>query len=123
MNQISLKRKESQVHQLVASIIQNDLTNVNIIDPVVMDVKLSSDLSVLKVYVNLSENVQKGIIALNSSASYVRKILAKSLNWRKVPEVRFFIDEVSATGSAIDAILRKIKKKTRAKYFVLVFLC
>ncbi|WP_334687395.1 ribosome-binding factor A [Mycoplasmopsis felis] len=57
MNQISLKRKESQVHQLVASIIQNDLTNVNIIDPVVMDVKLSSDLSVLKVYVNLSENV------------------------------------------------------------------
>ncbi|WP_334686989.1 ribosome-binding factor A [Mycoplasmopsis felis] len=84
MNQISLKRKESQVHQLVASIVQNNLTNVNIIDPVVMDVKLSSDLSVLKVYVNLSENVQKGIIALNSSASYVRKILSKSLNWRKV---------------------------------------
>ncbi|WP_322935574.1 30S ribosome-binding factor RbfA [Mycoplasmopsis felis] len=111
MNQISLKRKESQVHQLVASIVQNNLTNVNIIDPVVMDVKLSSDLSVLKVYVNLSENVQKGIIALNSSASYVRKILAKSLNWRKVPEVRFFIDEVSATGSAIDAILRKIKEE------------
>ncbi|WP_322910905.1 30S ribosome-binding factor RbfA [Mycoplasmopsis felis] len=111
MNQINLKRKESQVHQLVASIIQNDLTNVNIIDPVVMDVKLSSDLSVLKVYVNLSENVQKGIIALNSSASYVRKILAKSLNWRKAPEVRFFIDEVSATGSAIDAILRKIKEE------------
>ncbi|WP_322900660.1 30S ribosome-binding factor RbfA [Mycoplasmopsis felis] len=111
MNQINLKRKESQVHQLVASIIQNNLTNVNIIDPVVMDVKLSSDLSVLKVYVNLSENVQKGIIALNSSASYVRKILSKSLNWRKVPEVRFFIDEVFATGSAIDAILRKIKEE------------
>lgn len=111
MNQINLKRKESQVHQLVASIIQNNLTNVNIIDPVVMDVKLSSDLSVLKVYVNLSENIQKGIIALNSSASYVRKILSKSLNWRKVPEVRFFIDEVFATGSAIDAILRKIKEE------------
>ncbi|WP_331707903.1 hypothetical protein V3317_03160 [Mycoplasmopsis felis] len=29
----------------------------------------------------------------------------------KFPEVRFFIDEVSATGSAIDGILRKIKEE------------
>ncbi|WP_036451872.1 30S ribosome-binding factor RbfA [Mycoplasma buteonis] len=109
MNEINLKRKESQIHQLVADVITNDLSNVNIVDPVVMDVKLTNDLSHLKVFVNLSGNNQKGIIALNNSAGYVRKVLAKSLNWRKVPEVHFLLDEVSQTGSRIDEILRKIK--------------
>ncbi|RIV16853.1 30S ribosome-binding factor RbfA [Mycoplasmopsis gallopavonis] len=111
MNEISLKRKESQIHQLVADIVTNDLQNVNVIDPVVMDVKLTNDLSHLKVFVNLSGNVQKGIIALNNSSGYVRKVLAKSLNWRKVPEVHFLLDEVSQTGSRIDQILKQIKEE------------
>ncbi|VEU70714.1 30S ribosome-binding factor RbfA [Mycoplasmopsis glycophila] len=109
MNEINLKRKESQIQQLVANILATDLQNVNVIDPVVMDVKLTNDLSHLKVFVNLSGNNQKGIIALNNSAGYIRKILAKSLNWRKVPEVHFLLDEVSQTGSRIDEILREIK--------------
>ncbi|WP_426460966.1 30S ribosome-binding factor RbfA [Mycoplasma hafezii] len=109
MNEINLKRKESQIHQLVADIITNDLSNVNVIDPVVIDVRLTNDLSHLKVFVNLSGNTQKGIIALNNSAGYVRKILSKSLNWRKVPEVHFLLDEVSQTGNRIDEILREIK--------------
>ncbi|SYV97632.1 Ribosome-binding factor A, partial [Mycoplasmopsis edwardii] len=81
MNQITLRKKETQIQQLIASILSYDLTNVNVVDPVIMDVKLSSDLGVVKVYVTLGGNEQKGIIALNNSASYVRKVLAKSLDW------------------------------------------
>ncbi|TDV24285.1 ribosome-binding factor A [Mycoplasmopsis mustelae] len=108
MNEINLKRKESQIHQLIANIVSNDLTNVNIIDPVVMDVVLTSDLGLVKVYVNLSGNAQKGLIALNNAASFIRKMLAKSLDWRKAPEIKFYLDDVSKTGERIDAILRKI---------------
>lgn len=111
MNQISLRKKENQVQHLVASILMHDITNVNIQEPVVMDVKLSSDLSYLKVFVTFSGNEQKGIIALNNSALYVRKILAKSLDWRKVPEVKFYLDEVTENGSRIDQILREIQNQ------------
>ncbi|WP_406613515.1 30S ribosome-binding factor RbfA [Mycoplasma corogypsi] len=111
MNDIALKRKETQIQRLVADILYNDLTNVNIVDPVVMDVQLSNDLSHLKVFVNLSGNEQKGIIALNASSGYVRKILANSLSWRKVPEIHFYLDEVSKSGLKIDQILQKIKEE------------
>ncbi|MGZ9762604.1 30S ribosome-binding factor RbfA [Mycoplasma sp. 394] len=111
MNEINLKRKESQVHQLIVDILEHNISNVNIINPTVMDVRLSSDLSDLKVYVNFESNTKKGLIALNNAAGYVRKILAKSLDWRKVPTVRFFIDDVSEKGARIDEILRNIEKE------------
>ncbi|AKF41166.1 ribosome-binding factor A [Mycoplasmopsis canis] len=115
MNQITLRKKETQIQQLIASVLACDLNNVNVIDPVVMDVKLSSDLGLVKVFVTLSGNEQKGIIALNNASSYVRKVLAKSLDWRKVPEVRFYIDEVTETGSKIDQILRQLSEENDKK--------
>ncbi|BBA22401.1 ribosome-binding factor A [Mycoplasmopsis bovirhinis] len=109
MNLINLRKKENQIQQLIASILAYDLDNVNIINPVVMEAKLSSDLSLVKVYVNFEKNEKKGIIALNNASGFVRKLLAKSLDWRKVPEVRFYLDAVSKAGSQIDKILQQLK--------------
>lgn len=50
MNEINLKRKESEILNLIANIVAFDLHNVNISDVVVMDVKLSNDLSHVKVF-------------------------------------------------------------------------
>ncbi|ADE19534.1 30S ribosome-binding factor RbfA [Mycoplasma crocodyli] len=111
MNNINLNRKESQIQQLLASIISNDIKNVNVIDPVLMDVKLSADLSHCKVYVNFTSHKEKGLEALNNSAGYIRTLLAKSLNWRKVPQIHFHQDTVSEYGSKIDAILAQIKSE------------
>lgn len=111
MNNINLQRKQARVHLLVGDIVTNELTNSNIIDPVVMDVYLSNDLSHLKVYVNLSGNTTKGLEALNNAAGYVRTVLSKSLDWRKVPQVVFELDTVSQNGSRIDKILRDIKNE------------
>ncbi|VEU75902.1 30S ribosome-binding factor RbfA [Mycoplasmopsis columboralis] len=111
MNNVNLSRKESQAMQLVADIVSRDLTNVNIIDPVVIDARLSSDLSYLKVFVSLGGNTKKGLDALNNASGYVRSILAKSLSWRKVPSITFVLDEVTDHGMKIDAILAKIKSE------------
>lgn len=111
MNNINLQRKQARVQLLVSDIVTNELTNSNIIDPVVMDVYLTNDLSFLKVYVNLYGNTTKGIEALNNAAGYVRTVLSKSLNWRKVPQVIFELDTVSKNGDRIDQILRDIKNE------------
>lgn len=111
MNNINLQRKQARVQLLVSDIVTNELTNSNIINPVVMDVYLTNDLSFFKVYVNLSGNTTKGIEALNNAAGYVRTVLSKSLNWRKVPQVIFELDTVSKNGDRIDQILRDIKNE------------
>ncbi|SJZ41193.1 30S ribosome-binding factor RbfA [Mycoplasmopsis verecunda] len=111
MNEINLKRKEARLLQLIADIVANDITNVNVVDPTVMDVMLSNDLSHVKVYVTFLSNEQKGLEALNNASGYVRKILSKSLDWRKVPNVHFYLDEVSKTGQKIDELLAKIKNE------------
>ncbi|MEA4134216.1 30S ribosome-binding factor RbfA [Mycoplasma sp. 2045] len=111
MNEISLKRKEARLHQLIADIVTNDITNSNVIDPVVMDIQLSPDLSHVKVFVSLFKNEEKGIEALNNAAGYVKKVLSKSLDWRKVPSVHFHLDTVSKNGYKIDEIIRQIKNE------------
>ncbi|MHA0272765.1 30S ribosome-binding factor RbfA [Mycoplasma sp. 48589B] len=111
MNEINLKRKEARLQQLLADIVTNDITNVNVNDPVVMDVSLSNDLSHVKVFVSFLNNEQKGIEALNNASGYVRKVLSKSLDWRKVPSVHFYLDEVSKNGQKIEEILASIKNE------------
>ncbi|MFV8515623.1 30S ribosome-binding factor RbfA [Mycoplasma sp. Z244B] len=111
MNEINLKRKEARLQQLIADIVANDITNTNVIDPVVMDVSLSNDLSHVKVFVSFLNNEQKGIEALNNASGYVRKVLSQSLDWRKVPSVHFYLDEVSKNGQKIEQILASIKNE------------
>ncbi|MFV8499926.1 30S ribosome-binding factor RbfA [Mycoplasma sp. VS424B] len=111
MNEINLKRKEARLQQLIADIVANDITNTNVIDPVVMDVSLSNDLSHVKVFVSFLNNEQKGLEALNNASGYVRKVLSQSLDWRKVPSVHFYLDEVSKNGQRIEQILASIKNE------------
>ncbi|VEU60100.1 Ribosome-binding factor A (plasmid) [Mesomycoplasma conjunctivae] len=106
---INTLRRESQIRTLLAEIITNDLTNTNIINPTLVDCELSGDLSHVKIYMSFSENEKRGLEALQNASGYIRTILAKSLNWRKVPELHFYIDEVSKKCLSIDRILYDIK--------------
>ncbi|MEE3928624.1 30S ribosome-binding factor RbfA [Mycoplasmopsis ciconiae] len=108
---INLERKEARLQQLISSIVTNDLTNVNIINPVVVDCLLSGDMAHVKVFVVLDGNQEKGLQALNNAAGFIRSVLSKSLDWRTVPQVQFKLDNVSKTGYKIDEILRSIKEE------------
>lgn len=110
MKHISTSRKEAKLHQLISDIVSNEIRNVQEYGVVVMDVKLSSDLSYCKVFVNFQKSPKKGIVALENAKGFVRTALSKTLDWRKVPEVKFLIDEVSIYGDNIDRIIREIKK-------------
>lgn len=111
MKNINILKRESQIKQFIASIITQDLTNANIHNPTVVDVVLSDDLSHVKVYLAFEDNEVKGLKAVQNASGYIRKALSKSLNWRKVPELHFYIDEVEKQGMKIDQILEQIKKE------------
>ncbi|WP_027120535.1 30S ribosome-binding factor RbfA [Mycoplasmopsis lipofaciens] len=106
---INTLRRESQIRDLIADIVTNDITNSNVINPTIVDCVLSGDLSHVKVFVTFTSKQQKGLEALCNAAGFVKKMLSKSLNWRKVPEIHFYLDDVTDNGMKIDSLLNKIK--------------
>ncbi|VEU75684.1 Ribosome-binding factor A [Mycoplasmopsis maculosa] len=113
MKSINVLKRESQIKQLIASIIMNDLTNSNIYNPTLIDCELSADLSHVKVFMAFEDKELAGLEALKNASGYIRKILSKSLNWRKVPEIHFYIDEVEKEGQKINRILEMIKNEQK----------
>lgn len=111
MNEIQRRKKESQYLMWISKIINEDVKNVNIYYPTVVDVKLSPDCSILKVFVVFEKNENKSLKALNSTKGFIRTQLAKYVESRKTPQLVFIIDQVSKTSVKINDILNKIKKE------------
>ncbi|WP_027121327.1 30S ribosome-binding factor RbfA [Mycoplasma leonicaptivi] len=111
MNEIALRKKETVLHNLLSKIIFENINNSNINNVTIIDVKLTSDLSFVKVFVSIDSNENKGIIALNNASGFIRSILSKSLDWRKVPKVIFELDQVSKTGLKIDELIKQIQNE------------
>ncbi|CAL59429.1 Ribosome-binding factor A [Mycoplasmopsis agalactiae] len=108
---ISVLRKESQIKNFISTIITNELTNANIYNPTVTDVVLSTDLGHVKVFLAFSSKENDGLDAVKNASGYIRKRLSKTLNWRKVPELHFYIDEVEKKAFEIDQILNSLKNE------------
>lgn len=106
---INALRKESQLKTMIAQIVTTELTNSNIINPTVVDCELSADSSHAKVFVTFSEKSSDGIEAIRNAAGFIRKMLAHSLDWRKVPELHFELDTVIDGAMKIEKILEQIK--------------
>lgn len=105
------KRKEKQFLIAVSHIIANELTNANISYPTVTSVKLSRDSSHLTVYVTFMNNPDRSLEALNNSKGVVKKLIAASVQQRRVPDVVFAIDTATDDGNRIDQILKEIRDK------------
>ncbi|MEE0435015.1 MAG: 30S ribosome-binding factor RbfA [Peptococcaceae bacterium] len=101
----------------LAGEIKRDLTDIfahNIRDPhidsmvSVTDVEVSNDLSYARVYVSKlgNEKEREALLeALNKANGYIRTLLSQRLKIRKVPELRFFLDNSLEYGAKIEKIL------------------
>ncbi len=79
----------------------------------VTKVSLTSDASIATVYYTiLGSNEQKEATAKNleNATGFIRSSLGKSLEIRKIPEIRLKYDESMAYGEKIEEILKNIKK-------------
>ena len=75
------------------------------------EVRMSTDLKLATVYVMPlgGRNVEAVIEALNSHKKYVRSIVAKAVNLKYAPDVRFKYDETFDEAMKIDRLLQAAK--------------
>lgn len=120
-------RKNSIKNTRVNAEVQKELSNIlreGIKDPrvapmtSVVSVEVAPDLKTCKAYISVlgDEKAQEDTIkGLQSAEGYIRRELARSLNMRNTPEVKFVLDQSIAYGVAmsrkIDEVTKDIKEE------------
>ena len=119
---IRLEKVASVIKRAIASSISNLASENKFGLASVSTVKLSKDLRVASVYINLltvnlqnkTEQIQGFLRILNSNNGAIRSIVAQETRMRFTPELRFFYDDTQEQIEHIENLLNKVK--TEAPY-------
>lgn len=106
------QRVADLIQQELARLILRELTELKPALVTVSAVKVSKDYHYAKVYVTVladqKSQVTAAIDVLNNAAPYLRSLLAKTLNMRTTPELRFVYDESVQYGVKLAALIDKV---------------
>ena len=117
-NSIKNTRINGEVQRVLAEIIRGEIKDPRI-SPLtsVVAVEVAPDLKSCKAYISVfgDEQSQKDTLAgLKSAEGYIRRELARNLNLRNTPEIKFVMDQSIAYGVAmskmIDDVTKDLKK-------------
>lgn len=101
-----LDRISDQVCQELAQLVRSELRDPRLGMISVIDAKVSRDLSHADVYVTvLGAEVEPALAALNHASGFLRSLLAKNLNLRTTPRLRFLYDESIEKGRKLSALI------------------
>lgn len=98
----------------IARLILNGLKDPRIGFVSVMAVRMSADLKYANVYVSLygSESQRKSSLAgLQNSAKWLRGIVARNLELRHAPEIRFFPDGTLDRVFHLEEVFKQLHEK------------
>ena len=114
-NSIKNTRINGEVQKELSTIIRNEIKDPRI-HPMtsVMAVEVAPDLKTCKAYISVlgeKEAKEATIKGLNSAEGYIRRQLAKKLNLRNTPEIRFILDESIEYGVNMSKLIDDVTKK------------
>ncbi len=101
-----LGRIGDQLKQELALLIQNELRDPRLGMISVIDVKVSRDLAHAEVYITaLNAEPAEAVAALNNASGFLRSLLAKNLNLRVMPRLKFIYDISVERGRKLTALI------------------
>jgi ribosome-binding factor A len=102
------RRIEDQIQRLLSDVIRNDVRDPRLSRAIITAVRVSRDLSVAWVYYSVlqTEGETDSLDdAFKSAVGFMRSRLAKDLTVRRVPELRFELDETGENARAMDQLI------------------
>jgi ribosome-binding factor A len=103
-------RVQDLLREEISSIIQRDIKDPGLGFVTIIEVKMTEDLKIAKVYCSVygsDETKQKTLDALKRSKGYMRFLIGKRLTLRCTPELNFVLDNTFERMERIEEILRK----------------
>ena len=113
-NSVKNTRVNGEVHRVLAEVIRSEIKDPRI-NPMtsVVAVEVAPDLKTCKAWISVlgNEESQKDTLAgLKSAEGYIRSLLAKMINLRNTPEIRFVLDQSIAYGVSMSKMIDEVNR-------------
>ena len=116
-NSIKNTRINGEVRRELSNLILNEIKDPRICPMTsVVEVEVAPDLKTAKAYISVlgDEQAQKDTLAgLKSAEGYIRRALAKSINLRHTPEIRFVMDQSIEYGVNMSKMIDDVNRNSR----------
>lgn len=117
-NSIKNTRINMEVQRELSEIIRNEIKDPRI-HPMtsVVSVEVTPDLKFCKAYISVLGNEEAGkatIEGLRSAEGFVRRELARRVNLRNTPQIRFILDQSIEYGVNMSRLIDEVTKDLRA---------
>ncbi len=103
------RRIEDQIQRILSDVLRNEVRDPRLTPVIVTAVKVSRDLSVAWVYYSLLQaegEAEPLDDALASASGFMRHRLAQDLTVRRVPELRFKLDETGKNARNMERLIQ-----------------
>lgn len=107
-------RVGEMIRRELTMLLRNEVKDPRISEIIIYDVVVTKDLSLARVYFSPLEiqNDPKEIIkGLDSASGFLRTLLSKKLSLRKMPELRFLVDNTEAKSERIEQLIQNQNNK------------
>ncbi len=113
-NSIKSTRINGEVKRVLAEIIRSEIKDPRI-HPFtsVVEVEVAPDLKTCKAWISVlgdDEAVKDTLAGLRSAEGYIKNQLAKKINLRNTPEIRFIMDQSIAYGVSMSKLIDDVNK-------------
>lgn len=113
-NSVKNTRVNGEVHRVLAEVIRSEIKDPRI-DPMtsVVSVEVAPDLKTCKAWISVlgdETSQQDTLEGLKSAEGYIRSLLAKKINLRNTPEIRFILDQSIAYGVSMTKKIEDINR-------------
>lgn len=114
-NSIKNTRVNTEVQHELANLIRGGIKDPRI-HPMtsVTAVEVAPDLKTCRAYISVlgnEEEKRNTLEGLKNAEGYIRRQLAKTINLRNTPEIRFILDESIEYGVAMSKLIDEVSKK------------
>ena len=118
-NSIKNTRINGEVRRVLSAIIQNEIKDPRI-HPMtsVVEVEVAPDLKSAKAYISVlgDEQAQRDTLeGLRSAEGYIRRALARTVNLRNTPEIRFIMDQSVEYGVHMSKLIDDVNRDSLEK--------
>ena len=110
MSNVKLQRISSELVRQLSNIFFEDVDNEVLKNVTIVDARVTNDLSMARVYYTYFGDFDRKDMAeeLKKASPFLRSELAKRMDLRNTPELRFEFDESTLYGEHIDEIIEEI---------------
>ena len=118
-NSVKNTRINGEVLKELSNIIRGDIKDPRI-NPMtsVVSVEVAPDLKTCKAYISVlgdEESQAKTLAGLKSAEGFIRSKLAKTVNLRNTPEIRFVLDQSIEYGVKMSKMIDEVTKDIKSE--------